>query len=139
MDAAHQRQTEPGAAADGGACSFVGVLSSLLPPRQQLGVTRDKRYDSNAAVAICLQPGRIPRRLATDQDLAALAAIRSTERRCYAVGLMRVRRGSPHFTSPCDGAHYGYFAAQPVWRYAASLAGSAAICRSAYLLVERNR
>jgi hypothetical protein len=30
------------------------------------------------------------------------------------------------------GAHYGYFAAQPVWRYAASLAGSAAICRSAY-------
>ena len=25
-----------------------------------------------------------------------------------------------------------YFAAQPVWRYAASLAGSAAICRSAF-------
>ena len=34
--------------------------------------------------------------------------------------------------SPCDGAHYGYFAAQAVWRYAASLAGSAAKCRSAY-------
>ena len=43
------------------------------------------------------------------------------------VGLMRVRRGSPHLTSPCDGAHYGYFAAQPVWRYAASLAASAAM------------
>ena len=43
MDAAHQRQTEPGATADGGACSFVGVLGSLLPPRQQLGVSRDKR------------------------------------------------------------------------------------------------
>ena len=48
------------------------------------------------------------------------------------VGLMRARRGSPHLTSPCDRAHYGYFAAQPVWRYAASLAGSAAICRSAH-------
>jgi hypothetical protein len=53
------------------------------------------------------------------------------------VGLMRVRRGSPHLTSPCDGAHYGYFAAQPVWRYAASLAGSAAICRSAYYSLGR--
>jgi hypothetical protein len=69
---------------------------------------------------------------ATDQDLSALAAIRSTERGVMQVGLMRVRRGSPHLTSPCDGAHFGYFATQPVWRYAASLAGSAAICRSAY-------
>ena len=51
MDAAHQRQTEPGAAADGGACSFVGVLSSLLPPRQQLGVTRDKRRCGDQAAA----------------------------------------------------------------------------------------
>jgi hypothetical protein len=69
---------------------------------------------------------------ATDQDLSALAAIRSTERGVMQGGLMRVRRGSPHLTSPCDGAHFGYFATQPVWRYAASLAGSAAICRSAY-------
>ena len=70
--------------------------------------------------------------LATDQDLSALAAIGSTERGVLQVGRMRVRRGSPHLTSSCDGAHYGYFAAQPVWRYAASLAGSAAICWSAY-------
>lgn len=48
------------------------------------------------------------------------------------VGLMRVRRGSSRLTSLRDGAHYGYFAAQPVWRYASSLAGSAAIYRSAY-------
>jgi hypothetical protein len=68
--------------------------------------------------------------LTTDQDRSALAAIR--ERGVVQVGLMRVRRGSPQLTSPRDGAHYGYFAAQPVWRYAASLAGSAAICRSAY-------
>ena len=26
---------------------------------------------------------------------------------------------------PCDRAHFGYFATQPVWRYAASLARSA--------------
>ena len=31
------------------------------------------------------------------------------------------------------------FAAQPVWRYAASLAGSAAICRSARRLERRTR
>ncbi len=77
----------------------------------------------------------ITKHLATDQDLSALAAIRSTERGVMQVGLMRVRRSSPHLTSPCDGAHYGYFAAQPVWRYAASLAGSAAICRSAYYYI----
>jgi hypothetical protein len=70
--------------------------------------------------------------LVTDQDLSALAAIRSTERGVMQVGLVRVRRGSPHLTSRCDGAHFGYFATQPVWRYAASRAGSAAICRSAY-------
>jgi len=74
--------------------------------------------------------------LATDQDLCTLAAIRSTERGVMQVGLMRVRRGSPHLTSHCDGAYgygaYGYLAAQDVWRYAASLAGSAArIYRSA--------
>ena len=74
---------------------------------------------------------------ATDQDLSALAAIRSTERGVMQVGLMRVRRGSPHLTSPCDGAHFGYFATQVVWRYAASLGGSAAICRSAYYWLAR--
>jgi hypothetical protein len=77
-------------------------------------------------------PGRIDKRCATDQDLSALAAIPSTERGVMQVRLMRVRRGSPHLTSPCDGAHCGYFATQSVWRYAASLAGSAAIRRSAY-------
>jgi hypothetical protein len=71
-------------------------------------------------------------RKATDQDLSAFAAIRSTERGIMQVGLTRVRRGSPHHPSPCDGAHYEYFAAQPVWCSAASLAGSAAIGRSAY-------
>ena len=76
--------------------------------------------------------GTFESHLPTDQDLSALAAIRSIERGVMQVGLVRVRRGSPHLTSPCDGAHYGYCAAQPVWRYAASLAGSAAICRSAY-------
>ena len=79
------------------------------------------------------QPNQVvDRAFATDQDLSAIAAIRSTERGVMQVGLMRVRRGSPHLTSPCDGAHFGYFATQPVWCYAASLAGSAAICRSAY-------
>ena len=33
---------------------------------------------------------------------------------------------------PSDSAHFEYFAMQSVWRYAASVAGSAAICRSAY-------
>ena len=40
------------------------------------------------------------------------------------VGLMW---GSPRLAAShqpsCDGAHYGDFAAQPIWRYAASLAG----------------
>ena len=79
------------------------------------------------------QPNQVvDRAFATDQDLSAIAAICSTERGVMHVGLMPVRRGSPHLTSPCDGAHFGYFATQPVWCYAASLAGSAAICRSAY-------
>ena len=34
--------------------------------------------------------------------------------------------------SPCDGVDYRYLAAQFVWRYPVSLAGSAAIYRSAY-------
>jgi hypothetical protein len=83
---------------------------------------------------LAFHPWRVPIEipLATDQDLSTLAAIRSTERGVMQVGLMRVRRGSPHLTSPCDGAHYGYLAAQHDWRYAASLAGSAArIYRSA--------
>ena len=60
---------------------------------------------------------------ATDHYLSALAAIRSTERGVMQVRSNAGRRGSPHLTSPCDRAHYGYFVAQPVWRYAASLAG----------------
>src|SRR5262245_50580092 len=39
---------------------------------------------------------RIPRHMATDQDLSALAAIRTTEPGVMQVGLVRVRRGSPH-------------------------------------------
>src|SRR4249919_369344 len=42
------------------------------------------------------------------------------------VGLVRIRRGSPHLTSPGNGAHYGISRSSSfVRRYAASLAGSA--------------
>jgi hypothetical protein len=64
-----------------------------------------------------------------DQDVSPLPRIRSTERGVYAGRSNAVRRGSPHLTSPVT-AHSAYFATQQVWRYAATLAGSAAICRS---------
>ena len=47
------------------------------------------------------------RHKATDQDRSTLPAIRSTERGLMQVRLMRVRRGSPTFTSPYDGAYCG--------------------------------
>ena len=90
-------------------------------------MSRDKRRSGELASADgSLYPSRLIR------TYPSLPAKRSTEHGVTEVGLMRVRRSSPHLTNPCDGAHYGYFAAQPVWRYATSLAGSAAIGRSAY-------
>ena len=95
---------------------------SLLPP-----------HDPQVAVVAMLVASAFGgKRSATDQDLSPLVPIRSTERCVTPAGLVRVRRLSPYLTSPCGGAHYGYFAAQAVWRYAPGLAGSVAICRSAY-------
>ena len=48
------------------------------------------------------------------------------------VGLMRVAEARRLSQALVTAHIYGYFAGQPVWRYAASLAGSAAICRSAH-------
>src|SRR3989442_15278315 len=64
-----------------------------------------------------------------------LPRLRSTERGVMQVGLMRVRRGSPHLTSPCGGADFRYFATQRVWRDAANLARSARDMSVSLLLV----
>ena len=81
--------------------------------------------------AISIRQRRSVKTRATDQDRSALAAIRSTERGVMQFGLMRLAEAR-RISQALVTAHYGYFAAPPVWRYAASLAGLAAICRSAH-------
>jgi hypothetical protein len=109
-------------------CTSMKRVAGVVATLATLDRMRDERVGWPGPVAtLAMGGGGIDLPFATDQDLSAIAAIRSTERGVTQVGLMRVCRGPPHLTSPCDGAHFGYFATQPVRRRAASLAGSAGI------------
>ena len=121
------RATRLGSAPTSGNLACSSIAGRRASGFLQVSLSKVSRH-SHRSVCPATRAETPPITLTTDQDLSALAAIRSTERGVMQVGLMRVRRGSPHLTSRCDGAHYGYFAAPPVRRYAASLAGSAAIC-----------